>query len=267
MNAGCKEGIKLGVIFESTDPFKSRRQFETRALRTWTALFGIFALLLTFLLVLFAFLLPGALGALGASMIAIVVVSVLYCLFDNRPVRLRCGSCKKIILSNTPWICGNCGGKNHKVHQFSFLSSCEHCGFEPKTYRCHHLTCGKFIFLTEDPQTENYACSINSSLEKPLPDQRIEELKRRATEKEDKLNEIEQTDLNRRLNALRDEVEARRKKSAKEQLKSDVDQIMEWEEARDKLKAEVATECGNDKARLRRMNKVIDQCFRDRQPR
>lgn len=154
------------MIFESLAPLESRMQFKTRTLRLWAVLLGGFAVSFFFLRLVFFLLLPGALGAWAAFLITAAVACVFYFLLGDRPVRLRCDACKKLILSNTPWVCGVCHKPNLDVAVYSFLHQCEHCGVEPKAYRCHHIKndgkpCGKPIFFTVDEAGQNMATCLN----------------------------------------------------------------------------------------------------------
>ena len=89
----------------------------------------------------------------------------LFYILEHRPIKLRCPHCEKIIRSNTPWVCGFCKKTNADTNEFPFVRHCEHCGAEPKAYKCHHQKCGEMIYLTDDELEPNYAYCLNSPAE------------------------------------------------------------------------------------------------------
>jgi hypothetical protein len=122
--------------------------------------------------------------------IALLGAYFLYIIWDKRPIRLRCENCRKIISSNTPWVCGVCKRPNRDAIEYPFVRHCgyEDCGAEPKTYRCHH--CEEFVFLTDDEDKINYAYRLNSPTEISKAEERAEKLKSKQEEVEDIDHEI-----------------------------------------------------------------------------
>jgi hypothetical protein len=90
-------------------------------------------------------------------------VYCLHVIWHMRPFRIRCPECRKIVLSNTPWVCGFCKEPNSNAVEHSLLDKCAHCGNEPKSYRCHH--CEGLIFFSDDRDVINYAFCINAPKE------------------------------------------------------------------------------------------------------
>jgi hypothetical protein len=133
--------------------------------------------------------------------IAIGAACYLRNLWKERPIRLHCRSCKKIILSNTPWFCAVCKKANANVIEFPFVHKCEHCGAEPKAYRCQ---CKEFIFLTEDEDKINYAYRLGSPDDAPKPDERTTKRQQHQETKEDKENEVAVAELDEKLKTIRD---------------------------------------------------------------
>src|SRR5581483_2955640 len=127
------------------NPRGARNQFRLPTLKNCVLVGGIFvAGALIFAQLPFSFLLDLILGC------------VLYYFYFNiwsfEPIRFSCPHCGWVVATNTPWICGVCEQKNQNADDFPFVHRCEHCGNEPKAYRCHHKDCGNIIFLTDDEQ-------------------------------------------------------------------------------------------------------------------
>ncbi len=111
-------------------------------------------------------------GGFLAFLIALVPVFLLFFYgLDKRAIGIKCPHCGQFIESNTPWICGNkdTPHRNDQVDEFPFINHCQHCGFTPKAYQCHH--CFKLIFLSEDKQVTAYAkcADIPAKVPKPKP--------------------------------------------------------------------------------------------------
>ena len=189
----------------------------------------------------------------------------LYSLWDNRPIKLRCESCGNIVLSNTPWVCGFCGGENRNTEEFSFLNRCGRCGAEPKTYKCHHSGCrAPMIFLTEDHLKENYAHCLNATSEAKPADEHAEELKKLRQKKEKTIEKRDIASVDEELKAIRKRIrEANVKtKKAKERVQEMVDAEMDLEEAQIELLALYKEKYKNNPAMLRRMKAALEDSVR-----
>lgn len=194
--------------------------FKTRTLRTWAVLISAFAILLLVLLLVFAVAVPGVLGALLSFGIAAAVTGILFTMYDGRPIRLRCPKCRKMILSNTPWVCGSCGKKNVNVELHPFLSTCEHCGIAPKAYLCHHKKdgepCNKVIFLTVDESEHNMARCLNT---KVGPDEEEAGAEREQLRvKRSKEHEVVMAELDLKLAGFKAQIEGPKIKSHRERI-------------------------------------------------
>ncbi len=256
------------MIFESTDPLTGRQRFKSRMLTNLAVIAGFFVLGVGVMSAVFGFLEPGALGPmLLGDLVAVGVAWYLYTVWDKRPIRLRCPGCGKIILSNTPWVCGFCKKENRNANEYSFVGKCAFCGDEPKTYRCHH--CGEFIFLTEDEDRLNYAHCLNFPTEVPPQLLRAEKVQsdREALQDEDheiamKERAIMKAQLDERLKIIKKRSKRPEEKplleAKKESVKGHVDSFMAVEEAARQQKLANAEACQGDKASLRRLNAAVE---------
>lgn len=133
----------------------------------------------------------GFIGMLIGDVVAIGFTYFLYVLAEKTPIRIRCNGCSKVILSNTPWICGICKQPNKDATTYSFLDRCgnEGCGIETKTYECHH--CGDLIYLTEDNDKTNVAVSMTIPAEPQIITKRERAAQKHEDAKLEKQREIE----------------------------------------------------------------------------
>ena len=255
------------MIFESTDAIKSRSQFKTQTMRTALALIGIFILADVVLSGLTAIIFHSGVAVFFANVLVIGGVSGLFLHFNNRPIRLRCNSCKRIILSNTPWVCGFCGKNNEDADNFPFVHRCQHCGAEPKAYRCHHVNCGKLIFLSEDHLEKNYARCMSGAAEAPELDEATVAETQRQKEKREKEHTLEMTALDSQLKKLMAEIEGPKIKSPKEKAIKSFDDaydgMMAVEEHLAKRKQEVEEKFKDHPSLRKRALKVIDDIARN----
>jgi hypothetical protein len=243
------------------NPQSAKLRFKFRTLNNWLIVVGIFVLV------------AAVFDSFIADTVAIAVLCYLYFfILDKRPIRFRCNNiCKKIILSNTPWVCRACGSTNMDANTYSFLNRCknEECGVEPKAYRCHHKGCGGMIFFTEDEDDTNYASALNSPAEAPEPDER--DTKRQAHEesKEDMEAEIEMAELKEKLRKIREEAKkAKAKKKTKfqeaeEKFREFFNGHMSVEDIADELRAEAARKYKDNPDRLQKAYEVIDAFVRE----
>lgn len=250
--------------FKSTDPLTSRQRFKSRAIENFAALSGIFIVLVAVLSLFCSIFAPMFFAYLGADALALGTVYYLYVLWEKRTIRIRCEGCRKIILTNTPWVCGFCNQPNRNANDYPFVHKCAHCGDEPKTYKCHH--CNELVFLAEDQDKLNYAFCINSPAEAPEADKTAETLKKHKDTIQKKRGMIEIEELNGQLESVRNRIRAGKKKPAKEALRESVDSIMEWEEAARELKAQIDEECKGNSDRRKRLHAAVDKQLREHLP-
>lgn len=135
-----------------------------------------------------------------------------YTVWKTRPIRLRCSACSEILLSNTPWICGFCGYANRNASQNPFVHECAKCHDQPKAYKCHHSKCNLLIFLSEDLDPQNYAYRLHDPKE---PWGEAKSADRQAT-REQKEFEIQMTELELRLKAMKEKLESPKVKTSME---------------------------------------------------
>src|SRR5689334_5183142 len=134
------------MIFAPTGPLESRRRFKARSFENMAILIAIFVPLVMGI----SQTVSGVLPVLIGDALCIVFVYYLYCMWNRRPIKVRCDSCRGVLSSNTPWVCGFCKEPNRNANEYPFVYECGHCHDEPKAYRCHHHDCNKLVFLSED---------------------------------------------------------------------------------------------------------------------
>jgi hypothetical protein len=203
-------------------------------------------------------------NAVCSIVTGVALYFVLTNFLDQRPIRFRCPECKRVILSNTPWVCKSCGEINRSTDDHSFLSKCknETCGVEPKAYRCHHKGCGRMIFFTEDHDDTNYASCLNAASEKPKPDERAEKVRADSEEIEDKRRKITKAELDEKLNEIERRSKVPKMKTPFEKKKEEADQyydeVMGMREYAKKRKAEAAEMYKDDPDSLKEAYEAID---------
>ena len=188
-------------------PLTAKFRFSMRTLNNYLLCIGIF-IIVALLAAPYSF-------ALMVDLVAGAVLFYWFCSFLNtRAIKMRCpnSDCRKVLMTNTPWVCGFKQCINERVDKFPFLNQCEHCGAEPKAYRCHH--CGELIFLTEDQQELNYAVCLNSEIKPPPTDPRA----LRMEEKEIREHEITMVELANKLEAEKQRAEFGKKKTPAEEI-------------------------------------------------
>src|SRR6266702_8904280 len=99
------------MFFGSTNPTQSRAWFK--ASKYTLLICGILFLVcvVIFSIISSAMFRGSFLVMLAADLVAALLAYGIYVLWNTAPVRVRCPSCEKIVLSNTPWVCGFCGEK------------------------------------------------------------------------------------------------------------------------------------------------------------
>jgi hypothetical protein len=236
------------------DPLTAKLRFKFRTLNNWLIVIVIFVFVAVF-------------DNWVADALAMAALFYLYFfILDKRPIRLRCGSCENIILSNTPWVCGFCKQPNKNANEHPFVDKCAHCGSEPKAYKCHHTGCGELVFLTEDKHQAHYAYCLNSPDEAPKPDERAEKMKTRAEKVQDKEHEIQMAELKEILRKIKERSKEPKVKSRFDQKKESFDDfydgIMGMREYARKKRAEAAETYKNDPESLKDANDAIDEFLR-----
>src|ERR1035438_1197030 len=144
-----------GLTTVTRDRLHARGWFEWRKEVNLAAGIGLFLIIFVVLLP-FIHVFPALIIGLGPGLVLFVV-------WENRTIGIKCPYKKKYIKTNTPWICGNkeCEHQNNRADDFPFIYKCERCGTYPKAYQCHHDGCKKLIFFTKDEQRSGYARSAN----------------------------------------------------------------------------------------------------------
>jgi hypothetical protein len=254
------------VIFESTNPLTSRLRYKSRGF--WNTV-CVALLFLAFLIVfswLASILFPGSLAMVFVDVIGLACAYWLFNFLGSRPIGFDCNHCGKYVTSNTPWVCGFCKQTNQNANEFPFVHKCEHCGNEPKAYKCHHADCGGLIFLTRDMLKINYAYCLNSPTEIPKPDERAEKLKTDQERLQDKQNERDMAKLDEELKGIKERVEGPKIKTPYEQKKESFDKyydgVVGMREYARKKRVEAAEAYKNDPAALKDANDAIDEFLR-----
>ena len=115
------------------DPLTGKLRFRFRGLTNWLFAMFIFAVWVVLLL-------PFWFGWIADLAGVAFMCYFMFFILEKRPIKIWCPNCLKVVLSNTPWVCGFRGCKNENADDFPVVHRCEHCGAEPKAYKCHH--CG-----------------------------------------------------------------------------------------------------------------------------
>jgi hypothetical protein len=270
LNDGSKDGIKLGVILESTNPRKSRDRFISRHFRNIVFVVVLFILAVMGVSHFSSILVPGAfMPMLVCDVIALAGAYYFYILWDNRPIRVRCRNCRKVILSNTPWFCVVCKKPNLNATQFPFVYKCEHCGAEPKAYRCHNPACKQLIYLSEDEDATNYVYCLNSPNDVSEENERAKKVKTYQDLKEDREHQILMAegdvtlaDLKGRYKFLKSRLRVKKKQPAidskRENLQEFFGSSVAAEQAAREQKAANAEDCKNDPKERKRRDRIVD---------
>jgi len=191
------------------NPLSSRTRFRCRGLSNWLFAFLLFA---AWVCIVMPFWFRWLADIAGIALLSYM----LFFVWEKRPIKMRCPHCRKLLLSNTPWICGFCGKKNEHVDKFPFVHKCEHCHAEPKAYRCHHRDCSGIMFLTEERVEDNCAIFANLPPAPPVEDDIILHYK----EKEKLMHELEITELAIKIDASKQRLEFGKKKSPLEEIQA-----------------------------------------------
>jgi hypothetical protein len=212
--------------------------------------------------VLICLLLLLFLNAWVASGIAFLPSFGLYFFLESRAFIIKCPSCKKIIDTNTPWLCGFKSCRNENIdHQHPFIHECEHCHYIPKAYECHH--CGKPIFLTTDKQKIHMA--------KFLVGQERVKVKRDVLGEKVATQKEEVSDLEHILKTetIKKQIRITKKppappviKSAEQALQDEIEECVNQQMSLDsiafRLKEKASRELAGDQDKIERKHALID---------
>jgi hypothetical protein len=230
----------------------------------------IFIGIVTVFSVVSSVILPGNIDImLLGDGIALAGAYSLYKIWHKRPIRLACRNCTKVILTNTPWYCVVCKKPNLNVTEFPFVYQCEHCGAEPKAYRCRNPLCKQIIYLSEDEDSTNYVYCLNSPDDISQEEARARQVKTHQELREDKEHDItiaegdlELVDLKRRHKFIKSQMTVKRKKppleEKKKNLKNFFDGHVAAEQAVREQKAANAVEFKNDDKERKRRDRIAD---------
>ena len=231
---------------QTVDSLDARRWFTWKEPITWAISIVVFTVLFFVLALIF--------GGFFAFVIAFGATFCLHFFYlDKRTIGIECPHCGKYIETNTPWICGNKDAphRNDQVDDFPFIHKCQHCGFTPKAYECHH--CFKLIYLSEDKlQTAFAKCAdISVKPQKPRP-VKLDPYEGEVTKKK---KELELTELNLKkakidveLKGYKETLEPPKIKTVGERLRARVHGKSELDAEVRRLKEEADKEFAGDEA-------------------
>ena len=251
------------MIFESANPLTSRLRYESRGVRNIVCVAPLFLVFVVTFSWLASILFPGTLAMVFVDVVGLAGAYWLFNFLGTRPIGFDCNHCGKYIASNTPWVCGFCKKTNLNANDFPFVHKCEHCGNEPKAYKCHHIGCGSLVFLTKDRLETNFAYCLNSPVEIPKPDERAEKLKTDQERMQDKKIELETAKLDEELKQIKERIEGPKIKTPYEQKKESFDKyydgVIGIRGYARKKRAEAAEALKNDPEALKEANEAIDE--------
>jgi len=240
---------------QTCDPLQARQWFKLREAVN-------FAVVIVGFIVLDAILWPAAGGFIAGTVSIVVMFCVFFFILHKRTIGIECPHCRNFIETNTPWVCGFCGAKNQRIDDFPFVYRCEHCGAEPKAYKCHYSDCEELIFFTNDQLRINYAQCVNLPV-KSKPVKRDKKMEVVA-----ELNEgiqvaklkVEKAKYDVELKGLNKDLEPPSKeKTAFEQLEEYYKGMMGNEDAAKKWHAAIDAEFPNDPLEREKRHEVVKQ--------
>jgi DNA-directed RNA polymerase subunit RPC12/RpoP len=237
----------------------AKRRFLFRPVINWSVAVLSFIVAAT----IFALLLPEPFAWLADFAAIALWYYVLFHVARYRTIRLRCphARCFKPIDGDTQWKCGNCGIVNKDTDRFPFINRCQHCGFIPKAYKCHH--CGEMVFLTEDRQALNYATCANYRLP-ASPDERADKGHERT--KTQKQRELEIAQLEGDIAEKKRRYEIPKIKTIQEQIEAEMDsdyaRIMGAREHARKLHERIDVEHKNDPQMREKAHQTVNDILR-----
>lgn len=246
----------------------SRARFHSRSLENVVGTAVVFLMLVTVFSWVLSMAAPSFLLMLLGDAAAGAVAYYLFLQWHKRPIRLRCDGCRNMIVSNTPWICGDCGKENVDTENFPFVNRCSGCNATPKSYICHH--CGEPVFLSEDRDPKNPAERFVSDV--PKTRQKAEVAAQRASVREEKEYDLEMANYDLVAAELNERLEANKKRAAFEakselekkqhSLNAFMDLTLGIEEAARQQKAKHAESFKNDPKERKRHAMAVDEWVR-----
>lgn len=247
---------------QTCDPLTARQWFKLRTATNWAVTIVVFIPLV--------FVLQNFVPLFIADVIAIAVAFCLFFFFlHKRAIGIKCSNpkCGKYIETNTPWICGFKQCRNDQVDDFPFVNRCQHCGAEPKAYKCHH--CGELIFFTEDQLKINFAKCVNLPVKgKPFKkDKDSESIEKYSKDIQVTELQVKKAKLDLELKGVKEYLDPKKEKTQREILEESIsnfeDRNLSGAEIVERKKAENAKKFKNNPAELERQNLLVDQWARD----
>jgi len=238
---------------QTVDSLNARQWFKWREPLAWAISIVVFT---------FSFLvLTLALDGFFAFIIALIATGCLFFFYlDRRAIGIECPHCHQYIETNTPWICGNkdTPHRNDRVDDFPFIYRCQHCGFIPKAYQCHH--CFKLIFLSEDKQQTAFAkcADIPGKSEPVKSDPHDAEIAKKKMEVELTELSVKKAKFDVELKGYKETLEPTKIKTVGERLRSRVHSKSELDAEVRRLKEEADKEFVGDEAGCARRYLEID---------
>jgi len=144
----------------------------------------------------------------------------------SESIQVICSHCAKAVPGDMKWHCGYCNNDNHRTEVYSFLSKCQKCGREPKSFVCPH--CGKINALDKDKDERNPAREA-VEMPKPVPpvDPRTQKRQEHEARREELEREIDLAKLAAILAQTKASADAQKEKPASEKIKEDVRKFVE----------------------------------------
>ena len=244
------------LIARPCDLLKARSSFRRQEAVNWTVTIVFFVLVFFILMLL-----------LWPVIAFVVSTATAFALFffvlDKRAIKIVCNhdSCKKTIMTNTPWVCGFCKAANKNVDDFPFIHRCQHCGAEPKAYKCHH--CGELIFLADDQLKANHAFCLGTEVKEVPPPPEPDEIALQKREVQDLRHQIVLTRLNAELKKQKRIEESLKKKNpeeeAEESLAKHVAKDIAVFSAARRVRLKYTEEFKDDSDLVEKINLSVDQ--------
>jgi hypothetical protein len=208
-------------------------------------------------------------GVIGGWMATLFLIGALYFFFfyvlQKVPVEIDCPHCHENLVTNTPWVCGECRQTNRDIDAFPFVHQCGLCNAEAKAYRCHH--CSELIFLSRDRRKQNFAYSLDNRPPEQTPPSEDESLKQQKA-REALLHEIEMADLAAKLEEKKQQLEFGKKKTPVEEIETSFTKyfarVMGSQEFAQRQRAEADEKFKDQPELQKRAHEAIDAWLRSR---
>jgi hypothetical protein len=205
---------------------------------------------------------PG--GTLLAGIIAIFPVLVLHFFVLGIPaISIACPHCPGYIETKTPWKCGYKNCLNENVGAYPFINKCEHCGYIPKAYQCHH--CKELIFFTIDEQKTSYAqcANVSTPLRKVAPDAIGEKIDKHREEIRDLQHKYTKTKIESDIEIEKQRPIKTPEESARDLIRKEMQRLynlkMEKEDAAQHLKAALTKQFEHQPFELEKRLAMVDE--------